>query len=140
MMRVVILMGLVFSQVGSTMADDPEGDGPNSNRYYKFWVPGRIVSIIWNRSITYDHETWTFGEWHQYLTSWSWDVYAEYNARSTKWTYEEWMSFYNRNEKTWSGVVWSLYELGFRSLGQIARLVQEILMDRLAARLLRARI
>ena len=50
------------------------------------------------------------------------------------------MSFYTRNEKTWSGVVWSLYELGFRSLGHIARLVQEILMDRLAARLLRARI
>ena len=50
------------------------------------------------------------------------------------------MSFYKRNDRTWSGVVWSLYELGFRSLGQIARLVQDILMDRLAARLLRARI
>ena len=50
------------------------------------------------------------------------------------------MSFYNCNEKTWSGVVWSLYELGFRSMGQIARLAQEIIVDRLAARLMRARI
>ena len=48
------------------------------------------------------------------------------------------MSFYKRNERTWSGVVWSLYELGFRSLGQISRLVQDILMDRLAARLRQA--
>ena len=140
MMRVVFLMGLVFSEVVPVSAGDQEEDGTDSNHYYKFWVPGWMIGVIWNHPITYGQETWTFGEWHRYLTSWSWADYAEYNSRTTKWGPEEWMSYYKRNEWTWSGVVWSLYELGFRSLGQIARLVQEILMDRLAARLLRPRI
>ena len=139
-MRVMILMLFVFSQVAPVAANDQEGDGSESNHYYKFWVPGWMIGVIWSHPITYGQETWTFGEWHQYLTSWSWADYAEYNSRTTKWSPEEWMSYYKRNEWTWSGVVWSLYELGFRSLGQIAHLVQEILMDRLAARLLRARI
>ena len=139
-MRGMFLMCLVFSQVVPVSAGDQEGDGTDSNHYYKFWVSGWMIGVIWNHPITYGQETWTFGEWHQYLTSWSWADYAEYNSRRTKWSPEEWMSYYKRNERTWSGVVWSLYELGFRSLGQIARLVQEILMDRLADRLLRARI
>ena len=88
-MRVLLLVGLLFSQVGPSVANDQDEKGSGSNFYYKFWVPGWMISILWNHPITYDRETWTFGEWHQYLTSWSWDEYAEYNARSTKWTYEE---------------------------------------------------
>ena len=139
-MRVVLLVGLLFCQVGLVVANDQEEKGSGSNFYYKFWVPGWMISILWNHPITYEKETWTFGEWHHYLQSYSWSDYAEYNSRFTKWTPEEWMMYYKRHEWTWSGVVWSLYELGFRSLGQIARLVQEILMGRLADRLLRARI
>ena len=57
-----------------------------------------------------------------------------------RWSYEEWMEFFSRHEKTWSGIVWSLYELGFRSLGQVARLANEVIIDRLAERLRRSRI
>ena len=87
MMRVFIVIFLLSSRLGITSAMEQEGGLQKSNNQYKYWIPGWIVSLARNYPITYGNETWSFGE-RQYLTSWSWTGCAEYNARSTKWTYK----------------------------------------------------
>ena len=139
-MRALLLICLLSCQEIMTGAQDTKGDQGTSTTQYKCWVPGWIFSILWNHPITYQGETWTIGQWHEYLTSWSWEEYAAYNARFTRWSYEEWLEFFSRHEGSWSGFVWSLYELGFRSLGQVARLANEVIIDRLAERLRRSRV
>ena len=61
MMRVFIVMILLSSGLGITTAMEQEGDSQKSNNHHEFWVPGWIVSLIWNYPITYGHETWFFG-------------------------------------------------------------------------------
>ena len=50
------------------------------------------------------------------------------------------MQSYEDHQGTWSVVVWTLYVLGFRSLGQVIRLVNGNIIEKFNTRLARARL